>query len=456
MKKPDVKLTSEELHSLQTVSEDDLVWIEIGVTGVGKSTLGNFLHGKHVNEVGRGLVSVTDKAQVNCSVLDGQRMCIVDTPGFGDTHHMGTQNTEAENLANDAAHLVVELSKTMLMARHGVHAFFVVVRADSRELFSTTKLLDLLDILGNYWDHTILVLTHGKEFDEESEDKQYEEFEAMLNSPKCPEVWKTLVEKVSKRYVIIEPEDWKDDRAYHARKVKELKEHSSAIVAAHGPYNDTLHSLLKEYIETAKLELRNEFEDVDSPEAQVAALQVAFQNVTAMLYKLIRIKLAGGVDTELLQEMAKTKEEELSEVRRQRDELNQQFLKEQGEKRKAEEEKRKAEEEKRKAQEAEDRAREAKRAAEEQARIAREAEEKARRELEEYLKKPTFKERVVETRVYKSNFYKWKWVHSAEAVDVATGISAKAQNYQSKDEAKELARIYLKAILLEKGIIRKD
>ena len=437
-----MKLTREELHSLQTVNKDDLVWIEIGVTGVGKSTLGNFLLGRHVFKVEGGLVSVTDKGQVGCSVLDGHRMCIVDTPGFGDTHRMGTQNTEAENLANDAAHLVVELSKTMLMARHGVHAFFVVVRADSRELFSTTKLLDLLDILGNYWDHTILVLTHGKEFDKTSEDKQYEKFEAMLNSPSCPEMWKTLVEKVNKRYVIVEPEDWKDDRAYYARKVKELKEHSSAIAAAHGPYNDTLHSLLKEYIETAKLELRNEFKDMDSPEAQVAALQVAFQNVTAMLYKLIRIKLAGGVDTELLQEMAKTKEEELSEVRRQRDQLHQQFLKEQ--------------EEKRRAQEAENRAREAQRVAEEQARVAREAEEKARRELEEYLKKPTFAERVVEARITRKGFYRWEYVYTAEAVDVATGTTAKARNYKSEGGAKEHARINLKAILLEKGIIRKD
>ena len=452
VEQPDAKLTSEELHSLQTVNKDDLVWIEIGVTGVGKSTLGNFLLGKHVFEVGGALVSVTDKAQVGCSVLDRHCMCIVDTPGFGDTHRMGTQNAEAENLAKYAAHLIVELSKTMLMARHGVHAFFVVVRADSRELFSTKKLLDLLDILGNYWDHTILVFTHGKEFDKESEDKQYEKFEAALNNPDFPEVWKTLVEKVSKRYVIVEPEDWKDDKEYHARKVKELKEHSSAIVAAHGPYNDTLHSLLKEYIETAKLELHNEFEDMGSPKAEVAALQVAFQNITAMLHKLIRIKLAGEVDTELLQEMAKTKEEELSEVRRQRDQLYQQLLKEQ--------------EERRRAQEAEDRAREAQRVAEEQAmvareaeekaRVAREAEEKARKELEKYLKKPPFEERVVETRVSSGNFHNWEWVHSAEAVDVATGITANARNYRTKDGAKKHARINLKAILLDRGIIRKE
>ena len=72
------------------------------------------------------------------------------------------------------------------------------------------------------------------------------------------------------------------------------------------------------------------------------------------------------------------------------------------------------------------------------------------------LKKPTFNERRITVEVYKSNFYKWERVHSAEAVDVATGISAKAKNYKSKSGAKEHARENLKAILLERGIICKD
>ena len=119
--------------------------------------------------------------------------------------------------------------------------------------------------------------------------------------------------------------------------------------------------------------------------------------------------------------------------------------------------------EKRKAQEEEEKAREAKREAEEreraiaeERRLALQAEEKARRELEEYLKKPTFAERVVETCITKQGFYKWEWKYSAEAVDVATWIEAKAKNYESEGGAKEHARINLKAILLERGVIRKD
>ena len=75
------------------------------------------------------------------------------------------------------------------------------------------------------------------------------------------------------------------------------------------------------------------------------------------LHKLIRIKLAaGGFDTDLLQKMAKAKEEQLS-VRKQNDLLYEQLLKEQ--------------EEKRRAQEAEKRAREAEREDKEVARAAR-------------------------------------------------------------------------------------
>ena len=200
-------LTKEDLRYLQIVGQNDLVWVEIGVTGVGKSTLGNFLLGKDAFKVGSGFESVTEKAEVDCSAVNDQHMCIVDTPGFGDTRRMLTKNTEAENLASDAAHFIVELSKTMLMTQHGINAFFVVVRADNRDLSGTKKLLDLLDILGNYWNHSILVVNRGKEFDKASEERQYAIFEAMLQSPSCPDVLQALMEKVSNRYVIIEPEE---------------------------------------------------------------------------------------------------------------------------------------------------------------------------------------------------------------------------------------------------------
>ena len=94
--KTDMNLT-EELHALQTFSSDDTVWQMVGVTGVGKSLLGNFLCGIDEFMVkGPGVAgSVTDTVQVGCSVLNGQRLCIVDTPGCFDTRRGRMQNEEA-------------------------------------------------------------------------------------------------------------------------------------------------------------------------------------------------------------------------------------------------------------------------------------------------------------------------------------------------------------------------
>ena len=69
---------------------------------------------------------------------------------------------------------------------------------------------------------------------------------------------------------------------------------------------------------------------------------------------------------------------------------------------------------------------------------------------------PTFAERVVKTHITKQGFHRFELKFSAEAEDVATGIKAEGKNYKSEGGAKEHARINLKAILLERGIIRKD
>ena len=280
--------------------------------------------------------------------------------------------------------------------------------------------------------------------------------------------------------MIVESEDWKDEKEYHLQKCLEIRKHSSSIVSAHGLYNDTLHSLVREYIETAKLELRHEFSDVDSPEAKVAALQVTFKNITSMLHKLICIKLAaGGFDTDLLQKMAKAKEEQLSEVRKRKDLLYEQLLKEQ--------------EEKHRAQEAENRVREAEREDKEVARAARAArkkrvedEERARRKLEDpainltsqysslsvfilvfvcckglvcfrvCCKKPTFAKRVIKTSITwdMPSWLPWSEAE-AEAVDVKTGIKATGMA-NSEDLARKRAMANLKTKLLEQGIICQD
>ena len=424
-------LTEEELSLLQghTVEEGDYVWMELGVTGAGKSCLGNLIlqEDNRFPESEIMLKSKTRKASMGCTVFDTQRLCVIDTPGLGDTLRIGTHKSKAMDIANDASHLIIELTKMMMLTRTGISAFFIVVPLHHRDYAGLQQLLDFFDILGNFWNHSIVVLTHGKAIGG-TEDEQYKTFTDLLQDPDGPPILIDLVKEVNDRFVIVEAKDWRSDTAYRNGVVTKLLYLSDGIIKQHGHYQDKLQSIGRKAYEKAKLQYRNEFEGIDSPGAKEAIFQNTFSYVREAVLKLVRIKLADGEDVDKLKEMNELKEKMLENIHKQ-------CLEEQRKRKEAEERRRLAEEQKLKEQ--------------------REKEETQRR-LKEYLKKPTFNERRITVEVYKSNLYRLEWVHSAKAVDVATGISAKAKNYKSKSGAKEHARENLKAILLERGIIHKD
>ena len=460
---PQHSLTKEDLSLLQ-VKEGDYVWMELGVTGAGKSCLGNFILQKdnRFPESKIILKAETQKASMECTVFDTQRLCVVDTPGLGDTLRIGTHKSKAMDIANDASHLIIELTRMMMLTKTGISAFFIVVPLHHRDYAGLQRLLDFFDILGNYWNHSIVVLTHGTAIGG-TQDEQNKTFTDLLQDPDGPPILIDLVKKVNDRFVIVEAKDWRSDTAYRNGVVTKLLSLSDDIIEQHGRYQDHLQSIGREAYERAKLQYRNEFEDIDSPEAKEAIFQSTFSYVREAVLKLVRIKLADGEDVDKLKEMNELKERMLEEIRKQRDQLHQEFLEEQRRRREAEEEQKRIEEERRKEEQRRKEAEEEQRKADERRRVAEEEKlkeqrekEEAQKKLEEYLKKPTFNERRITVDVYRSNFYRWEWVHSAEAVDVATGISAKAQNYKSKSGAKEHARENLKAILLDRGIIRKD
>ena len=460
-------LTEEDLSLLQghTVEEGDYVWVELGVTGAGKSCLGNFIF-QEDNKFPESEIkqkSKTRNASMECTDFDKQRLCIVDTPGLGDTLHIGTHKSKAMDIANDASHLIIELTKMMMLTRTGISAFFIVVPLHHRDYAGLQQLLDFIDILGNFWNHSIVVLTHGKE-NGGTEDEQYKTFTDLLQDPDGPPILIDLVKKVNDRFVIVEAKDWRSDTAYRNRIVTKLLSLSDNIFKQHDRYQDNLQSIGREAYEKAKLQYRNEFEDIDSPKAKEAIFRDTFSYVREAVLKLVRIKLADGEDVDKLKEMNELKEKMLEEIRKQRDQLYQEFLEEEKRRKKAEEEQERIEEERRKEEQRRKQAEEEQRKADERRRVAEEQKlkeqrekEEARRKLEEYLKKPTFNERRPGIRVdIDSGFYRWEWSYSAKAVDVATGLSAEAKHYASEGGAREHALNYLKAILLDKGIIRKD
>ena len=106
-----------------TTGSDTLRFVMIGSTGTGKSALGNSIVGVTRDQITRPFLSkpstesVTAKCQKEEGVINGQKIEIVDTPGFFDTKMTFEQTLD-------------EVAESILMLDPGPHAILVVMRID--------------------------------------------------------------------------------------------------------------------------------------------------------------------------------------------------------------------------------------------------------------------------------------------------------------------------------------
>jgi len=161
-----------------------------GVTGAGKSSACNFLFGKDVFEVGMGMVSVTSKSAASEMEVNGKRVQLVDTPGFCDDFEKDEER-------------VNELGKAILYAKAGVHAIALVINASHRFTAADAKALEEIQLLGELWGFMFVIFTAANCYGK-SEQKQREVVISTLDSPKCPEHLKTLMERVNRRFMMLE------------------------------------------------------------------------------------------------------------------------------------------------------------------------------------------------------------------------------------------------------------
>ena len=75
-----------ETTSSHIVELTECNWLLLGVTGAGKSCLGNFLLGRDgtFKESENIMVSETKAASQVSAFLNGKKICVTDTPGLGD------------------------------------------------------------------------------------------------------------------------------------------------------------------------------------------------------------------------------------------------------------------------------------------------------------------------------------------------------------------------------------
>lgn len=174
----------------------------IGTTGCGKSTFANFLLRRKVFQVTRGFSSSATAAEGRSLRLPDREMFIIDTPGFNDSQRPDQVLGTAVRLAED-----------------GAHAILICVRAGSRFGKGEQNAVRLLEKLGNFWEHAIVVFTNSGMYGRDTDEKQKV---ALLRDIRgAPEELKWLMDRVNGRRVIVEALD-DMGKGYYEKKLAEV------------------------------------------------------------------------------------------------------------------------------------------------------------------------------------------------------------------------------------------
>jgi len=252
------------LHVFYNVGAEIAVMLT-GVTGAGKSSACNFLFGEKVFEVGMGMVSVTSKSAASEMEVNGKRVQLVDTPGFCDDFEKDEER-------------VNELGKAILYAKAGVHAIALVINASHRFTAAEAKALEEIELLGQLWGFMFIIFTAANCYGE-SEQKQREVVISTLDSPKCPEHLKTLMERVNRRFMMLE--SLNSSTEYRNLKVREFFAMVDHIYSTNKRlYSNKLFVKANELYQEAKWKEQNREEELRK--AQEGVLKMTAEMAAAM------------------------------------------------------------------------------------------------------------------------------------------------------------------------------
>ena len=259
------------------MSSADLDIMLLGKTGVGKSKTGNVLLDRNAFRSVARMESVTMKSQKEITELeDGRRLCVVDTPGVGDTR--GTDIDGKEVFIN-------AIKDAVLLNPAGYHALIMVLWFGSRFTKEDFKSLEFLkEVLGDEFikEYCIVVLSNGDSFKRAREDKEI----AVPFKEWCKEQeghFKTIFKEVQERVVLFNNVGSPEEKSEQRRQL-------IAMVDKLGG---------RRYINRYFKEAMNELEKLRS-DKKISEMAENVQNeISLILYQKDRIKSNLSIDKQL-------------------------------------------------------------------------------------------------------------------------------------------------------------
>lgn len=210
---------------INCVSETpDYTVVFAGISGVGKSTAGNFfLNGKHLEH--EFFTPTTKECSSATSTICGKRVKIIDTPDTCDP------NKSSEEILQ-------ELNRSLTLAKDGINAIaFVMSNIHYNEAYEDIimKLLCFKPLI----PFLFVLITHAKHVGA-TKAKADEYIQEMLLDPNCHLGFKNLMELVENRVVMVESLNTTEE--YRIRKSEEFMAMITHIHQSNGynAYGDVL------------------------------------------------------------------------------------------------------------------------------------------------------------------------------------------------------------------------
>ena len=187
--------------------------------------------------------------------VKGVKLRIIDLPGY-----LATQNRTGncrEDSATDGRMVLGEFARAMMYAKDGVDAILVTLEAGVRFTREEELLMEFISLL-QFWDHCILLFTHGDKVGN-NEEERYGKIYKLIDSPefpsRCPVLHKMLKYVNNERFIIVESVNRKSDPHYYRSKMDELCETIEYIRGKSGTMNHPMLKMAQNAFEAGMKEL---------------------------------------------------------------------------------------------------------------------------------------------------------------------------------------------------------